>query len=316
MPNLNLLVFLNSYSDPNSSNNPSLSNFKWDREMNGLSCSNPQSLAFSLAPGESRVLFNGVRSLAQDNTTQYTLTLKPLTTNTYVLSAVGGTLPNFRAPRAPGADATTQITVTQNGPLLTFASTSGTPLNLISGGVVVSDFVRLGNLFNQANQGEWQIVALTATSFTVINELGAAEGPITLTSDFANQIQIYSAAGVQANDTLLISGGFSSVTQGSYEVTSAGANFLEFYSTAILPLEGPITTQAVAAYFMAKQLVYLEADQHVSMILNGVSGNEIEPLSGVNNPQPGIFMRSSTVYSMSVTNVSPNTANVFLASAE
>lgn len=316
MAKLNFLVFLNSYSDPQSSNNPSLSNFKWDRESNGLSASNPQSLAFSLAPGESRVLFNGTRTLAQDNTTQYSLALKPLTSNTYVLSAVGGALPNFRAPRAPGADATTQITVTQNGPLFTFASTSGTPLNLISGGVVVGDYVRLGNLFNQANQGEQKIISLTATSFTVSNELGNAEGPITLGAGYASQLQIYSAAGVQIGDTIILSGGFSPVSQGSYKVTSVAANYLEFYSTDILPAEGPITTQAIAIYLAAKKLVYLEADKHVSMILNGVSGNEIEPFIEGQNVQPGIFMRSSTVYSLSVVNNSSDVASLFLASVE
>lgn len=316
MSKLNFLVFLNSYSDPSSSNNPSLSNFKWDREINGLAVSNPQSLAFSLAPGESRVLFNGTRTLAQDGTTQYTLSLKPLTSNTYILTAVAGTLPNFRAPRAPGADATTQITVTQNGPLVTFASTSGTPLNLISGGVIVGDYVRLGNLFNQANQGEMQIIALTATSFTVANELGAAEGPITLGAGYASQLRIYSALGVQINDTLSIFGGFSPVSQDAYKVTSVAANFLEFYSTAVLPTEGPITTQSIAAYINAKQLVYLESDQDCSMLINGVAAGDIQPIIINNSVFPGVFMRTSIMYSMSVTNNSTSPANLFLASAE
>ena len=316
MPNFNFLVFLNSYSDSNSSNNPSLNNFKWDREVDGLSANNPHSSAFSLAPGETRMIFNGSRTLAQDNTTQYSIALKPLTSNTYVLSAVGGALPNFRAPRSPGADATTQITATINGPLVTFSSTGGTPLDLISGGVQVGDLVRLGNLFNQLNQGEQKIVSLSATSFTIINELGVAEGPITLGSGFASQLQIYSAAGVQVNDTLVISGGFSPVTQGSYKVASVAANYLEFYSTDILPQEGPITTQAIAIYIAAKKFVYLESDQHTSMILNGVSGNEIEPFIEGTNIQPGVFLRSSTIYSLSVTNNSSNPANLFLASVE
>lgn len=316
MPNLNFLVFLNSYSDSNPSNNPSLSNFKWDRALKGFPCNNPQSLAFTLAPGESRSLFNGSRTLAQDNSTQYSISIKPLTSNTYVLSAVAGTLPNFRTPRTSGADATTQITSTINGPLVTFASTGGTSLSLISGGVVVGDFVRLGNLFNPSNQGEWKIISLTATSFTVENELGAAEGPITLGSGFASQLQIYSALGVQINDTLSIFGGFSSVTQGSYVITSVAANYLEFYSTDVLPAEGPITTQSIAAYFMAKKLVYVESDQSCSLTLNGVQSNNIDPLIQNNIVNPGIFMQSSLIYSMSVTNNSTDTANLFLASIE
>ena len=205
MPNLNFLVFLNTYSDANSSNAPSLSNFKWDRELKGLPVNNPASLAFSLAPGETKTLFDGSRTLDQDGTTQYSIALKALSSNTYVLTNVSGTAPNFRTPRSPGADATTQITATANGPLRTFTSTGGTALALISGGVVVGDYVGLGNLFNQLNQGEYKILALTATSFTVENELGVAEGPNTLGAGFASQLQIYSAAGVQVGDTLIIS---------------------------------------------------------------------------------------------------------------
>lgn len=309
-------MFLNTYTDPNSTNNPSLSNFKWDREVNGLSVNNPQSLAFSLAPGETKTLFNGTRTLAQDGTTQYSISLKPLTSNTYILTWVGGTAPNFRTPRTTGADATTQVTVTLNGPLAKFTSTGGTNFALLAGGVVVGDFVRLGNLFNIANQGEYKIVSLTATSFTVENELAAAEGPITLGAGFATQVQIYSAAGVQVGDTINVTGGFSPVTQGAYQITSVAAEFLEFYSTDALPVEGPITTQAITVYLSVKKLVYLESDQHCSMILNGVAANEIKPLVINSSVRPGVFMNTSTLYSMSVTNISTDTANLFFASVE
>jgi hypothetical protein len=398
MPNLNFLVFLNSYSDINSSNNPSLNNFKWDREINGLSVQNPQSLAFSLAPGETRTMFNGTRTLLQDNTTAYSLSSVALTSNTYQLSAVSGTLPNFRTPRATGADATTQLTATQNGPLITVtgpaivavaASFTGqvagmttnitltadhagvagnsimltgdgtssittlvaawntaNPSNTVSltsgdgtqipsvgamitlagginsatalnlAGVQVGDLVRLGSLFNPGNQGEQKIISVTATSFTVANELGVPEGPFVLGSGFASQLQIYSAAGVQVGDMLVISGGFSPVTQGSYVVTSVAANYVQFYTTDVLPIEGPITTEAIAFYSMAKTLVYLEADQICSILLNGSLNGQVSPLQLGNTPQPGIFMNSGTIYSMAITNNSTTTANLFLASAE
>ena len=133
---------------------------------------------------------------------------------------------------------------------------------------------------------------------------------------FASQIDIYSAAGVQVNDTLVISGGFSLVTQGSYEVTAVSDTWVQFSSTAVLPAE-TITTQAIAFYSEANRLVYLEANQHVSMILNSVSGNEINPIVGCNGcAKPGVFLRMSTIYSMSVTNVSTSSANLFFAAVE
>jgi len=316
MSKFNMLVFLNAYGDNNSSNAPSQNNFKWNRDINGLLVGNPQSLSFSLAPGETKTLFNGTRSLSQDGTTQYSIALKPFTSNTYILSAVAGTLPNFRAPRVPGADATTQITVGLNGPLMTLTSTGGTPLDLVSGGVVVGDYVRLGNLFNPLNVGVYKILALTATSLTVEHDLPSAEGPITLGAGYASQLSMYGAAGVQANDTILISGGFSLVTQGAYKVTGVSDNFLEFYSTDILPVEGPITTQALALYSAAKRLVYLESNQNVSLMLNGSASGNVEPLVANNYIQPGVFMRTATLYSMSVTNDSTDTASLFLASVE
>lgn len=314
MSKLTFLVYLNAYADSSASNNPSMSNFKWTRELDSLLVQNPLALSFTLAPGESRSLFSGVRNLAQDNTTEYSISLKPLTTSTYVLSAVSGTLPNFRTPRSTGADATTQITVTTNGPLVTFASTGGTALNLA--GVQVGDSVVIGSQFNPANQGTWKLIAFTTTSLTVENELASAEGPITLGSGFANQLQVFSALGVQAGDTLKISGGFSPVTQDSYQVSAVYANSVEFNAISVLPQESSIQTQAIAIYFESKQLVYLESDQNCSMNINGDAAGDIEPWIVGNATKPGVYMRKSTMFSMTVTNTSTSVANLFLASAD
>lgn len=400
MSKLNLLVFLNSYEDHHASNDPSRSNFKWDRNINGLCVNNPLSNEFELPPGTTQVLFNGSRTLTQDGTTEYSTTQVPLSTQTYQLNWVGGTNPTFRTARTTGADATTQVTVTQNGPLLTFsapavagvaafftgqiagmttnvtitANTSGTignsviltadgtssiatliatwntdnpsnqitltsgdgtqiptsggliqlaggvnsatAFNLISGGVVVGDNVLIGNAFNPLNQGTYTVIAVTATSFTVASQTGVAEGPILLGSGFASQVQIYSAAGIQIGDTLVISGGFSVATQGAYKVTAVTANYVQFYTTAILPLEGPIMTEAIAFYSAAKQLVYLEASQNCTVTLNGSNSCQISPLIINNFTKPGIFMNTSTIYSLSVTNNSLSSAKIFLASAE
>jgi len=316
MSNFNLNIYLNAYSDPISTNSPNMQNFKWDKSLNALPVSNPRSDQFTLAPMESRTLFSGVRTLLQDNTTQYTISLVPFTSNTYLLTNVGGAAPNFRTPRTTGADATTQITVVANGPVFTFSSTSGTPLNLISGGVVVGDYVQIGNLFNMNNQGVFQIIALSATSFSIQNPSGVAEGPITLGSGFSSQISIFSAAGVQINDTLDIFGGFSSVTQGSYQITSVAANSLQFYSTEILPLEGPITTDMITIYSQVKNFVYMEADQECNISINGNSIATIEPFVINNTTSPGVFMLKSTMFSIIITNNSINTANVYFAAVE
>lgn len=404
MSNFSFSFYLNAYSDSNASNAPSRNNFKWMRNINGLPVSNPTSVAFELAPGESRTLFSGTRTLSQDGTTEYSISLKPFTSNTYILSWVGGTAPNFRTPRTVGSDATTEVNVALNGPVatftsvpLTFASFNGqvagmttnilitavtggtggnsvvltgdgtssittliaawntanpsntialtygdgtqipssgatitltggsapTQFNLISGGVQVGDYVRIGdefnsslNVFSQNNWGEFQIIALTATSFSINNGIAVAEGPITLGSDFANQIQIYSAQGVQIGDTLEITGGFSPVTQGSYSITDVAAEFLEFYSTNILPQESDILTDDIAVYSLAKRFIYLEADQLTALTINGVAAGSVKPFIIGTSVCPGVFVRTDTIFSISVLNNSLNTANLFLATVE
>jgi len=316
---LNFLIYLNAYADQNPSNAPSRSAFRWTRETNSLAISNPTSIQFSLAPGETRTLFNGTRVLTQDGTTEYSIALAPIAgqNTTYQLTWSGGTNPGFRTSRASGADATTQVTATLNGTVLTFTSTGGTPFNLTGGGVQVGDFVQIGNLFNLANQGQFQIISFTATSFSVVNAFGVAEGPYTLGAGFASQIDIFSALGVQAGDTLLITGGFSPVTRGAYTVTAVTDMWVQFSSTAVLPVEGPILTEAIAFYYDAQSLVYLESNQKVTMVINGQGGNEIDPLANCQCVrQPGIFLRMSTIYSMTVTNVSQDTAQLYLASVE
>ena len=320
MSKFNYMVYFNAYDDKHSSNNPSKNVFKWERS-NSSFCSSPEGYDFELAPGQTVTLFNGVYGLTQDNTTQYSIAPVLTNSNTYQLSWVGGTSPTFRTFRNTGANATTQVTVTVNGPVVTYTSTGGTNFNLISNGVLVGDYVRIGTLVNVNNPGlsDWKIISLTATSFSVVNGAGVAEGPFTLGSGFASQIDIYSAAGVQVGATVQISGGFSPVSQGTYLVTSVSDKFLQFSSLGILPTEGPITTESISVYSAAKTFVYLESDQHVTMAINGATGNELLPMpvqAGCCNTPPALFMRMSIIYSMTVTNVSTNTANLYFASVQ
>lgn len=49
MATLNLLVFLNAYSDKKPSNSPRLSNIKWSRDLTGMVVENPGSQEYTLA---------------------------------------------------------------------------------------------------------------------------------------------------------------------------------------------------------------------------------------------------------------------------
>lgn len=313
MSKLNFIVYLNTYSDACASNNPSLSNFKWTREITGIPAQNPISEALTLAPGESKNLFSGVRALDSDAATEWEIALKPLSTHTYRLSGIAGNLPNFRTPRAIAIDATTEVTTVTNGPIVTFNFTDGTLPDLSS--VVVGDACRIGDQFNQLNQGEFKVLAKTATSFTIENQVAYNE-TVVLGADFEDQIQIYSAAGVQIGDTVIINSGFSLVTQGAYKVTGVAANFIEFYSTALLPQETAILSPGLAVYSAAKSLIYLETDQKVAVRVNGSLVSNMEPFIINDTARPGVFMLKSTVYSLDVQNMSTNTASMYMATVE
>jgi hypothetical protein len=316
MSKLNMLIFLNSYGDHRSTNTPNHNGIKWTREISAIPTLDAgDTSTFVLAAGESRTVFDTTRTLGQNNTTRYGISLLLGSSNTYVLSAVGGSLPNFRTPRTTDADNTTQVSVTTNGPVSTFSSTGGTPFNLINGGVVVGDQVLIGNIFNAANQGTWKVIAVTATSFSVANPNAVAEGPFTLGINYLSIIQIFSAAGVQVNDTLVISSGFSPVSWGSYYITSVSANSLQFYTTAILPQQSSIMTE-IAIYENAKKFVYLEADQLCNVSINGSTAGNVQPWIINNTTVPGQYMMTATVYSMVVTNASTSGAHLMLASVE
>ncbi len=319
MNKLNLLVHLNGYQDANASNNPSQNNFKWQRDLQGVNINEPASKSLSLPAGQSVSLFTGSVSTSADLTTTWNIALKAGTSQTYVVSKAGGTSPAFRAARTSGADATTQITVTKNANLLTFASTGGTALDLITGGVAVTDEVRIGNLFNPTNQGKFKILARTATSFTIENPAGQAEGPITLAAGFASQVMIFGANGVQVGDKVDLIAGFSIVSLGTYDITDVSPDSIEIYSVDALPTESAISNNpaALLIYRDAKNFVYIESDQPLTIQIDGsASPNKLEPMTAGTSLVPGVFMASASMKSLVVTNTSLETATIFYVTAE
>ena len=319
MSKLNLLVHLNGYQDANASNNPSQNNFKWSRDLQGVNINEPSSRSITLPAGQAATLFSGSVSTLADGTTTWNIALKAGTSQTYVISKASGTSPAFRTARAPAADATTQITVTKNANLLTLTSTAGTALNLIVGGVVVGDEVRLGSLFNAVNQGKFKILARTATSLTIENPAGQAEGPITLGAGFADQLSIFSSSGVQVGDKVDVMAGFSSVSFGTYEVTDVSPDSIEIYSIEALPTESGVSNSpaAILIYRDSKSFVYIESDQKLEIKIDGsATPNSLQPMTAGSTKVPGVFMSSSSMKSLEVTNKSQDTATIFYVAAE
>lgn len=316
---MNLIVHINAYDDDTSTNSPTRNNVKWNREMQGIDISEPESRSLRLGAGQSLSLFSGTISTSDDATTTWDIALKAGSTNVYRISHNAGTAPVFRTARVSGADATTEVTITKNAKLLTFTSTGGTVFGLIANGVVVGDEVRLGTGFNAVNQGKFKILALTATSFTIENEAGQAEGPIVLDADFADDVNIYSTDGVQVEDKIDIVAGFSSVTFGTYEISDVSHDYIEFYSSGSIPAESGIvnTTAVMDIYRDAKQFIYIESDKKLDVKINGSAvTNQIEPFSIGTARASGVFMSRASLKSAEIENKSQETANIFYVVAE
>lgn len=319
MSKMSLLVYLNGYEDINNSNNPTLSIFKRDRQYTGMDVSEPNSNVKQLAPGETFDLFSGSVALHSDLTTTYDIAPETNSTVNYRISYNSGTAPLFRTPRISGSDATTTVSVTKNAKLITIASNTGTALSLIAGGVIVGDEVRLGSVFNVANQGKFKVVAVSATSLTIQNELGVNEGTVALGVGFSDMLNIYSSTGVQIGYKIEILSGFSLTTQGTYDIVDVSHDFIDIFSSSPLPIETNISNNPAAfiIYQHAKQFLYVESSSEIQLFLNdSATPNIIEPITLGTDLKPGLFLISSVIKKAQVINTNSTVATIYYITAE
>jgi hypothetical protein len=68
------------------------------------------------------------------------------------------------------------------------------------------------------------------------------------------------------------------------------------------------------SFYAAGAFMYVEADQQVSMIYNNGTAMVLNPFQVNGLTQPAVFFIAGPVYSLSITNLSATTANVFFAS--
>lgn len=318
MPKMNLLFHLNAYEDEQVVNSPSLNNFKWSRDMQQITISEPESKSLMVSPSYSTTLFSGSVSISADNSTTWKINPHPTWAGAYVIGSDGGAAPNFRTLRTMGADATTEITVTKNAKLLTFTASGGTIFDLVSGGVSVGDEVIIGNGFNLANQNIYKVLNFNATSLVVENEVGVSEGPIVLGSDFANNFRVFSQDGVQKGDKIDIQDGFSSVTFGTYEIIGVSDSELIVFSNSSLPVETSVSNDpdAFIIYRNAKQFIFIESLEKIKVIINGNSEHILTPMYAGTTKLPGMLILSSTIKSIDITNLSQSTAHIYTITVE
>lgn len=324
MSQLNLQVNALSFSDNNVSNNPLIRHFDLTYKLFSLSCKSPDQNTYTLAPGESKLIYDGTRTTSIDNTTAFDL-IKPYPSkNIYRFLWNGsGTQPVFRTDRAIGITTSTQFQVTTNGPLATFTVTSG-PFSTTN--IVVGDtmLVQNGCGCTAPNCGRFTVLSKTATSVTVKNANAVNE---TFTIIDTTKFLIFSNGGVgnqvQIGDTVTISSGFSPVIWGSYEIIEVTPDWIEVMagsSVGGFPLETNIVPgiNGIIIYKSVKKFLLLAAQQKVSVLFNSdpQSSVFVEPIEPDNPERAGLLIKNGSFYRMSVKNETVHQCNVLIATAE
>lgn len=320
---LNLQINTIAYKDNKPSNNPAIRIFDYSFKLLGMTADRAESKDYSIAPGETRTIFNGSRTTAIDGTSAFDVSQPDPSLNTYRIENSGGTAPAFRTDRVPAIDTSSTFDVIVNGPLATYQNTGGTAMD--TSNVQVGDQFKLenGSGFNPANCGRFTILAKTADSVTVQN-LNATAESITIVN--ASMFYIYSSGGatnqIQIKDKVIISAGFSPATQGTYEISEVTPKWFEIAVAAPngLPLEVGIIpdVNGMVFYSSAKRFVMIAAQQKCSVRMNAdVSDNSIvEPIETDNPEKPGLYIKQGSAYSLVIKNLSLEALEVTVSSAE
>lgn len=323
MSQLNLQVTAIAFDDIKPSNNPQIRAFDLTYKLTGVQATDPVSRSLQIPPQTESVIFNGTRATAIDNTTAFTTSRPNPDTNTYRFTSTGGTPPVFRTDRGIAIDGTTAFSVTVNGPVATLTNSAGTAPNFTA--------VQIGDVLNVqpnsgaslGNTGLFVILAKTTNSLSIQNLTATVE---TFTILDPTLFLVYSngAAGnqVQIGDKVIVSSGFSPATFGTYQITDVTPLWFEVsiaYPNGI-PEETGITPTATGLIFYsaAKQFVLIAAQQRCAVKFNGDATNSVELLPvETNNPEkPALLLKQGTAYSLSINNLSLDTLNVLVASAE
>jgi hypothetical protein len=310
MAKLNLLTSIQVYKDSSPTNNPLQSTANWTNSQIGVEVSEPETKNLKIQPQQSEVLFSGVVPTDANNTTLYSIQKKVGVSNIYILSAVGGTLPNFRQNRGVNANNTTQITISKSGALMTLTHSGGTAPNFSN--LQFGDILELGNSFDVLNRGKFKILSYTSNTVTVENYAGVVE-VVTLAN--GNDLIAYSANGVQVGQKVKIGANFAGYTRGVYEITDVGPNHLEFNSAKGIPAESNVLA-SIVVYKNSKSFLYIEYDKVCSLTINGVERSGLKPLSVGAKKAAGFVLEVSDMYSAEIKNESTDVMNVLLISAE
>ena len=315
------------FGDPSPNNDPQLKFFDWTRNQQAVVVNNPRQLPGTLPAGQSVVVFDGTRTLATDGTTAFGVTLSPLNQGTrYRVTWTGGTNPVLRTDRGlalTGQAVTIAISANQVADMTLGGSTFTTVAvgdTLFIPGVTTGDSA---GPFNPQNEGAWNVIAvLSATHIQLVRPTGSSFSGSSETQTVTSnpQVSAFSAAGVQAGDSVTVSSGFSVTNQKTFVIDRVTSTWFEVISSAPLATESGKTPGAagIAFYTTVKRWMRVEVDQVVVVQLNSDVGltNGVQPIAPGDPSQMGWFEKWGAVYKLTIVNQSAVTLNYTTLSAE
>lgn len=310
-------------------NNPTKRAADFTRYMPGIASANALTVRYVVPAGQSQVIFSGVDATTIDGTTAFTTTLNPALVNTYRFTYVSGTLPGFRTDRGLNLSGASIATTINNNASMKLTKTGpGTFTGALVGDVLFIPGPTTGDsvgVFNTLNEGFWKVIAVNPSGgdITVVRLAGQSFQGVAETVTVTNQtqIQVYTSTGVQVNDSVIISAGFSSVTWGNYKITQVTPKFFEIVSTLPLALETSIlpTATGLVFYNRAKKYVRIDSDQPISARCNAdiTDNNLITPVNLPDGSSLGFMEKLGLTYALTIVNKNPVAdASVLVVSCE
>lgn len=161
------------------------------------------------------------------------------------------------------------------------------------------------------------VLAIPLTQFTfTVSAANATTGAI-----YSNSSENYTVTStISSGTTLLATGSSTPPSSGVLTLVSgtgdATITFSSYTESTLITMSRAATTTGSSgiSFYSPASFVYFESDQQVSVIYNNGSAMVLNPFQINGLIQPAVFFMAGPVYSLTVTNLSSATANVFLAS--
>ena len=302
---LNFSFNIMAYEDQ-SVNNPQIKSLDVSKGITGINISGERTDKFDISPGESVVAAATIRSLTQDNTTQYSINHDTPEYDQVRMSWTHtGTAPGFATKRNLSIDATTEITISRvNNTTAKVQSTGGT--SMVTTAVQVGDIVKFekstsyfGSNFGITNQSMFKVIAKGSDYIDVIdNNTMSLDQDVVLGIDYDKQLRCFSAGPIKIGDILQVtSASLNQNNTGRFQVVDFAYDYVQYTNTYAVD-EIFTNSSNVQVYDRLIGFLYIRTVKGISVKINDGNAIKVSPLGN----QEGYFIGSVEAYKLELIN--------------